>query len=70
MAKVTKVIAQYERVVQVKQFEPIRISFGAEVSVDPDEDAKEVLTQLHKDLRRQVHEKFLIDFEAHGIKSK
>jgi hypothetical protein len=70
MAKVEKIIVQYGRTVQIKQFEPIRADLGVEVTLGPDDDAQEQITKAYMGLRQRVHELLNVDFEAHGLKKQ
>lgn len=70
MAKVEKVFVQYGRKVQIKQYEPIDATLGAELSLAPDDDPNAVIKKAYLGLRQQVHELLNIDFEAHGVKAR
>lgn len=67
MAKITELSASYSRTVQLKPFEPIKINFGGTISIEEGDDPNEELTKLYMNLRKRVHEMFIIDFKAHGI---
>lgn len=67
MAKFTEVSVSYSKTVQVKQYEPVKLTLSATATLEPDDSRKETTRKMYRVLKKQLHELMLEDLKDHGL---